>query len=143
MEKPSFGRHAHRGGVTVRGGVDMAVEHIAVVSVPVSDQERAKHFYVDTLGLELVRDDTSVPGMRWIQVAPPGGGTQLTLVTWFASMPAGSLRGLVLRMSDLQADYEALVAKGVEFEGPPVSQPWGLETVAHDPDGNAIVLQQA
>jgi catechol 2,3-dioxygenase-like lactoylglutathione lyase family enzyme len=53
----------------------MAVEYIAVVSVPVSDQERAKRFYVDTLGFELVRDDTSVPGMRWIQVAPPGGGT--------------------------------------------------------------------
>jgi len=130
-------------GVVVKGGMDMAVEHIAVVSIPVSDQERAKRFYVDTLGLELVRDDTSVPGMRWIQVAPPGGGTQLTLVTWFESMPAGSLRGLVLRMSDLQADYEALVAKGVEFEGRPETQPWGLETVAHDPDGNAIVLQQA
>ena len=121
----------------------MAVESIAVVSVPVSDQERAKRFYVDTLGLELIRDDKSVPGMRWIQVAPAGGGTQLTLVTWFDSMPAGSLRGLVLRMTDLEADYEALVAKGVEFDGPPESRPWGLESVAHDPDGNAIILQQA
>jgi catechol 2,3-dioxygenase-like lactoylglutathione lyase family enzyme len=48
----------------------MTVSSIAVVSVPVSDPERAKAFYVDTLGLECVRDDTSVPGMRWIQVAP-------------------------------------------------------------------------
>lgn len=78
------------------------VKSVAVVSIPVSDQDRARSFYVDTLGLELVRDDSSVPGMRWIQVAPPGGGTQLTLVTWFESMPAGSLRGLVLRISDLQ-----------------------------------------
>ncbi len=120
-----------------------AVRSVAVVSVPVSDQERAKSFYVDRLGMELVRDDSSIPGMRWVQVAPPGGGTQLSLVTWFDSMPAGSLRGLVLRMADLQGTYDALIAQGVEFEGPPTEQPWGLETVVHDPDANGIVLQQA
>jgi catechol 2,3-dioxygenase-like lactoylglutathione lyase family enzyme len=126
-----------------RGGSTMSVKEVAAVSVPVSDQQRAKSFYVDVLGLELLRDDSSIPGVRWIQVGPVGGGTTLTLVTWFESMPPGSLRGLVLRMTNLQADYEALVAKGVEFEGPPTQQPWGIETVVHDPDGNAIVLQQA
>lgn len=120
----------------------VVVKSVAVVSVPVSDQERAKSFYVDTLGMDLVRDDSSVPGMRWVQVAPPDGGTQLTLVTWFDSMPAGSLRGLVLRMADLQGTYDTLVGKGVKFEGPPTVQPWGTETVVHDPDGNQIVLQQ-
>jgi catechol 2,3-dioxygenase-like lactoylglutathione lyase family enzyme len=118
------------------------VESVAVLSVPVSDQERAKSFYVDTLGMKLVRDDSSVPGMRWIQVAPPGGGTQLTLVTWFESMPAGSLRGLVLRIANLQRTYDALTKEGVKFEGPPTKQPWGNETVVYDPDGNAIVLQE-
>lgn len=103
----------------------MAVEEIAVVSVPVSDPERAKRFYVDTLAFDLVRDDDSVPGLHWIQVAPKGGGTSLTLVTWFESMPAGSLRGLVLRSDDLHADYEALLAKGVEFDTPPQARPWG------------------
>jgi catechol 2,3-dioxygenase-like lactoylglutathione lyase family enzyme len=121
----------------------MTVKSIAAVSVPVSDQEQAKAFYVDTLALELVRDDSSIPGMRWIQVAPSGGDTQLTLVNWFDSMPAGSLRGLVLRMADVEHAYETLKGNGVEFEGPPVRQPWGTETVAHDPDGNALVLQQA
>ena len=57
-------------------------------------------------------------------------------------MPAGSLRGLVLRSNDLHADYEALLAKGVEFDTPPQAQPWGVEeTVLHDPDGNALILQ--
>ena len=121
----------------------MSVKEVAVVSVPVSDQERARAFYVDILGLDVLRDDSSIPGMRWLQVGPAGGGTSITLVTWFESMPAGSVRGLVLRMTDLQADYEALMAKGVEFESPPTRQPWGIETVVHDPDGNAIVLQQA
>jgi catechol 2,3-dioxygenase-like lactoylglutathione lyase family enzyme len=121
----------------------MAVTSVAVVSVPVSDQERAKQFYVGALGLELVRDDASIPGMRWVQVRPPGGGTALTLVTWFETMPAGSLRGLVLRVTDLRALHAALTARGVAFDGPPTRQPWGLETVVRDPDGNGIVLQQA
>src|SRR5215204_4763065 len=71
----------------------MAVQDVTVVSIPVSDQERAKAFYVDTLGLGLVRDDDSMPGIRWIQVAPKAGTTSLTLVTWFESMAPGSLPG--------------------------------------------------
>jgi catechol 2,3-dioxygenase-like lactoylglutathione lyase family enzyme len=121
----------------------MAVTNVAVVSVQVSDQERAKRIYVDALGLELVRDDSTIPGMRWIQVRPPSGGTAFSLVTGFESMPAGSLCGLVLRVTDLQALYETLTAQGVTFEGPPTRQPWGIETVVHDPDGNGLVLQQA
>jgi predicted enzyme related to lactoylglutathione lyase len=120
----------------------MAIQNVAVVSVPVSDQERAKAFYVNTLGFEL-QADQSMPPLRWIRVAPKGGTTALTLVTWFDSMPAGSLRGLVLTSNDLQADYEKLAAKGVAFDGPPKQQPWGTEAVFHDPDGNSIVLQQA
>jgi catechol 2,3-dioxygenase-like lactoylglutathione lyase family enzyme len=60
----------------------MAVRDVTVVSVPASDQERAKEFYVGKLGFELVREDDSVPGIRWVQVAPKGGATSLTLVTW-------------------------------------------------------------
>jgi predicted enzyme related to lactoylglutathione lyase len=121
----------------------MAVQDVVVVSIPVSDQERAKAFYLDKLGFQLTREDDSIPGIRWVQVAPKGGTTALTLVTWFESMPPGSLKGLVLKSSNLQADYENLVAKGVEFDGPPQRQPWATEAVLHDPDGNSLVLQQA
>lgn len=48
----------------------MAIKRVVVVAVPVSDPERARTFSVDELGLELGRDDSSVPGLRWIQVAP-------------------------------------------------------------------------
>jgi predicted enzyme related to lactoylglutathione lyase len=93
-------------------------------------------------GFELRREDTPIPGMHWIQVAPRGATTSLTLVTWFDTMPPGSLRGLVLRSDDLQADYAGLKSRGVEFEGPPQRQPWGTEAVFRDPDGNSFVLQQ-
>ena len=35
----------------------MAVEDVVVVSVPVPDEERAREFYVEKLGVELSRDD--------------------------------------------------------------------------------------
>jgi catechol 2,3-dioxygenase-like lactoylglutathione lyase family enzyme len=120
----------------------MAVSSVAVVSVPVSDQERAKRFYVETLGLVLVADN-AMPGMRWVQVAPAGGGTALTLVTWFPSMPAGSMQGLVLRCDDLDAEYRRITAAGVSFETAPHTVPYAkAEAVLRDPDGNGIVLQQ-
>jgi catechol 2,3-dioxygenase-like lactoylglutathione lyase family enzyme len=121
----------------------MPVNAVTVVSVPVSDQDRAKKFYTSTLGLRLLLDDDSVPGIRWVQVGPPDGGTALTLVTWFDTMPAGSLRGLVLVSNDLDGDYQRLRDLGAEFEQPPVQQPWAKEAVLRDPDGNQIVLQQA
>ena len=89
----------------------MALQDVRVVSVPVSDQDRAKEFYVEKLGFELTRDDDSVPGIRWVQVTPKGGATSLTLVTWFESMPAGSLQGLVLISDSLERDCDELAAR--------------------------------
>jgi len=146
LDKPGPTAVCLPGATTAEAGKEVkpvAVHDVTVVSVPVSDQERAKAFYVDMLGFELQRDDDSVPGIRWVQVAPKAGTTALTLVTWFDSMPPGSLRGLVLSSGNLQADYEQLVAKGVQFDGPPQQQPWATEAVLRDPDGNRLVLQQA
>jgi catechol 2,3-dioxygenase-like lactoylglutathione lyase family enzyme len=121
----------------------MAVHDVKVISVPVSDQERAKAFYVDKLGFDLTRDDDSVPGIRWVQVTPRGGSVSLTLVTWFETMPAGSLQGLVLGSENLESDCRELEAAGVEFDRPLQQQPWGTEAVIRDPDGNRLVLQQS
>jgi catechol 2,3-dioxygenase-like lactoylglutathione lyase family enzyme len=120
----------------------MAIENVKVISVPVSDPERAKQFYVDKLGFELTRDDDSVPGIRWVQVTPKSGAPSLTLVTWFETMPPGSLQGLVLGSEDLQAECDRLAAEGVRFDRPLEQQPWGTEAVICDPDGNKLVLQQ-
>jgi uncharacterized glyoxalase superfamily protein PhnB len=83
-----------------------------------------------------------MPGIRWVQVAPRGSSTSLTLVTWFDTMPPGSLLGLVLQSEDLDSDYRTLMDRGVRFESPPTHQPWGLEAVMLDTDGNKLVLQQ-
>ena len=64
------------------------IENVQIesVSVPVSDQDQAMDFYVDTLGFELLVDNTWRKGMRWSEVAPENSATSLMLVTWSACM---------------------------------------------------------
>ncbi|MCM0678061.1 glyoxalase superfamily protein [Micromonospora phytophila] len=120
----------------------MTVTHVQLISVPVSDQDRARDFYVDVLGFDLVRDNPMGPGGRWVQVAPKGATTSLTLVTWFPTMPPGSLKGLVLETDDLDGDVAALRGRGVVFaDGGIQRAPWGRYATFDDPDGNGIVLQ--
>ncbi|MGN6635583.1 MAG: VOC family protein [Oryzihumus sp.] len=120
----------------------MAITHVQLLSVPVSDQDRSRDFYVNMLGFELVRDVQMQPDLRWVQVAPPGGQTSLTLVTWFDSMPSGSLRGLVLETDDVEGDLAAVTARGVEVPEGVQDQPWGRFFTVVDPDGNALLVQQ-
>jgi catechol 2,3-dioxygenase-like lactoylglutathione lyase family enzyme len=128
------------GARAVEGGAVTAT-HVLLLSVPVSDQDAARDFYVDVLGLELVRDEPMGPGMRWVQVAPRGAETSLTLVTWFESMPAGSLTGLVLETDDLEGDAVRLTELGVPVDGGIQDAPWGRYVQLRDPDGNGLILQ--
>jgi catechol 2,3-dioxygenase-like lactoylglutathione lyase family enzyme len=113
---------------------------VVSVSVPVSDQEQAKEFYVDTLGFELQVDNSWGEGMRWIEVAPEGSPTSLMLVSWSDSLLPSLYRVVVIATDDIWATYEELDAKGVSFELPPTEMPSGMQAMLRDPDGNALVL---
>jgi catechol 2,3-dioxygenase-like lactoylglutathione lyase family enzyme len=119
------------------------MQHISVISVPVSDQEAAKRFYTEQLGMQLIAEASFGDELRWIQVGPAGAQTSLTLVTWFDEMPAGSLRGLVIDCDALDADYQTLAERGVPFLSPPAPQPGGTFATLVDPDGNHLSLRQA
>ena len=95
----------------------MAVTAVQLFSLPVTDQDRARDFYVDVLGFELVNETEMGPGMRWVQVTPPGASTSVALVTWFTTMAAGSTKGTVLETDDLDAELVRLRGLGVLFDG--------------------------
>jgi catechol 2,3-dioxygenase-like lactoylglutathione lyase family enzyme len=118
----------------------MSLTHLQLLSVPVADQDRARAFYVGTLGFDLISDVELGPGQRWVMVGIPGAQTSLTLVTWFETMPAGSLRGLVIETDDLEADIKALAGRGVALSDPQAA-PWGQFVTFEDPDGNGLILQ--
>ena len=120
----------------------MSLNRIAIISVPVTDQTAARDFYADTLGFDIIRDNPMGPDRRWVQVGPKGAETSLTLVNWPDGMPAGSLRGLVMTSDDIEADRDALAAKGVDITEVG-DTPWGRFAMFSDPDGNGWVLQEA
>src|SRR5579859_4707346 len=110
----------------------MSLTNIAVVSLPVSDQDRARDFYVGTLGFDLVADTAMGPDQRWVQVRPRGGQTTITLVTWFPTMPPGSLKGLVVETDDLDGEVKALAGRGLDA-GEIQTAPWGRFVTFDDP----------
>jgi catechol 2,3-dioxygenase-like lactoylglutathione lyase family enzyme len=110
------------------------------VSVPVSDQEQAREFYVDTLGFELLVDNSWREGMRWIEVAPEGSATSLMLVSWLDLLLPSLYRVIVVTTDDIRPFHEELVAKGVSFDLPPTKTLSGTQAMFRDPDGNALVL---
>jgi catechol 2,3-dioxygenase-like lactoylglutathione lyase family enzyme len=125
----------------------MAVTHINVVSVPVSDQDRALEFYRDALGFAVVSDNPfpdphTGNALRWVQLALAGAQTHISLVTWFSTMPAGSQQGMVLEVDDLEATIASMKAKGVEITEIETA-PWGSWVNVKDPDGNGLVIQKS
>jgi predicted enzyme related to lactoylglutathione lyase len=120
----------------------MSIVSFEIVSVPVSDPERAKLFYRDTLGFELLREEPMGPSMKWIQLAPKGCSTTIALVTWFEGMAPGGLQGVMLNCTDIDADHQLLTSRGLSLS-PIEQQPWGRFAMFKDPDGNGWILRQA
>jgi catechol 2,3-dioxygenase-like lactoylglutathione lyase family enzyme len=121
----------------------MALNNLQVISVPVSDQDRSRQFYAEQLGFTVEIDSSFGEAMRWVMLRPPGSGTAITLVTWFDTMPAGSLRGAVLGCDDLEQTLAELAGRGVRFHEDEIQDaPWGRWKTFADPDGNSWVLQQ-
>lgn len=110
-----------------------------MVSIPVSEQDRSRAFYIDIMGFELIRDEPMGPDSRWIQLQPPGGGASITLVNWFDAMPPGSQQGLMLNVPDINAERKRLDALGIAVTDIR-SEAWGRYTMVSDPDGNRWVV---
>ena len=117
------------------------ITEVATVAIPVSDQERALAFYVDTLGFEKRRDAPFGPGNRWIEVAPPGSSTTIALPP-LGEVKPGIDTGIRLTTRDAEADHAALRARGVDVDseilrfGPGVPPMFTLR----DPDGNKLYV---
>jgi predicted enzyme related to lactoylglutathione lyase len=119
-----------------------AISHISVVSIPVTDQERSKAFYVDALGFDVLSDGPFDEGMRWIQLAPAGSQTSISLTTWFDDLEPGSVRGIILDVDDIDAMRARMEERGVTFGEDTFDTPWGKFAGFQDPDGNRWSLHQ-
>ena len=84
--------------------------------VPVVDQDAAIAFYTSTLGFSLVADVAFGEGERWVEVAPPGGGTALALVPPRGEYQPGRMTGIAFVSADPRADHAELREKNVDVD---------------------------
>jgi predicted enzyme related to lactoylglutathione lyase len=114
---------------------------ITIISIPVTDQQAAKQFYLK-LGFNLLVEAPFNPGQNWVQLALPGQeAMSITLVTWFPELTPGSIRGFVIKVDSMDAEIKALNAKGIEV-GTIDETPWGKFAPVKDPDGNTWSLHE-
>lgn len=119
------------------------ISEVGRVVVPATDQEAALEFYTGKLGFEVRADVTFDDGnMRWIEVAPPGGGTGIALFPPMEGEPTSRATGIILSSSDIDADHAALREAGVDVDPevsrmePPVPPMFTLR----DPAGNRLAV---
>ena len=142
---------------SARGG--KLAKKLEVVSLPVSDVDRAQAFYT-SLGWRLDADFT-VGESHAVQFTPPGSSASIHFGTHITPAMPGSAQGLLLIVSDIEAAREELVACGVEVSevyhyagfnridpaqrlgGPaPDRRSYGSWVSFHDPDGNGWLVQE-
>ena len=114
---------------------------IELVSVPVSDVDRAKAFYTERIGFNADHDHTVSEEMRFVQLTPPGSACSIAIGTGIMDSPPGSLQGLQMVVSDVEAARAELAGRGVEV-GEVQTFPWGSFVFFSDPDGNGWAVQQ-
>jgi predicted enzyme related to lactoylglutathione lyase len=110
---------------------------IAFVTLPVTDQDRAKAFYADALGWEVTYDEVGAQG-RWIDLMPPGGGCAIALV----AEERPPMQGLVVEVDDLDRVHAECSARGVAFTSTPTDRGYARLATFDDPDGNSWTLMQ-
>jgi catechol 2,3-dioxygenase-like lactoylglutathione lyase family enzyme len=132
---------------------------INTVQLWVHDQDEALAFYTKKLGME-VRSDATLPEMgdfRWLTVGPAGQPDIAIVLMLIPGPPimdqetAEQVRGLMakgfagtvfLTTDDVQASYEELKGRGVEFVEQPEERPYGIDSSFRDPSGNHLRLTQ-
>lgn len=119
---------------------------ISFASIVITNEEQAVDFYTNRLGFQLVADFPTPFGSRFLMFAPPGGGARIvaTKAVPGVEWKAGVFTNIAFEAEDVQATYESLRARGVQFIQAPERQPWGgLQARFADQDGNIFQLNSA
>ncbi len=139
--------------------MDMKLE---VVVLPVSDVDRAKRFY-ESLGWRLDADFANGADFRVVQLTPPGSEASVIFGTGVTTAVPGSIQGVQLTVTDIEAARGELTGRGVEVSevfhdvggifhhagnvgrasGPdPDRRDYGSFVSFRDPDGNEWFVQE-
>jgi catechol 2,3-dioxygenase-like lactoylglutathione lyase family enzyme len=113
---------------------------LELVTIPVTDVDRAKDFYTDQAGFHADHDHAVNDDLRFVQLTPAGSACSIALGTGLTTSPPGSAQ-VQLVVADVRAAHDELAARGVEVSD--VQEfPWGSFVFFADPDGNRWAVQQ-
>jgi catechol 2,3-dioxygenase-like lactoylglutathione lyase family enzyme len=126
-----------------------------VTVLPVSDVDRAKEFYAETLGWTVDVDHRAGESFRVVQLTPPGSAASVSIGTGISGAEPGSYNGMHLVVSDIEAARAELADRGVDVSEPFHFEPEGQTPGLHperadygtylsfsDPDGNGWLIQE-
>jgi catechol 2,3-dioxygenase-like lactoylglutathione lyase family enzyme len=113
---------------------------LEVVTVPVTDIDRAKEFYL-SVGFNADHDHTVSDDIRFVQMTPPGSGCSIAFGKGLTKMTPGSLDNVMMVVPDADAVRAHLLERGIDASEVD-EQPWSRFVYFADPDGNGWTLQQ-
>ncbi len=114
---------------------------LELVAIPVSDVDRAKAFYTEQVGFNADHDHAVSDEIRFVQLTPPGSACSIALGKGISDAPPGSVKGMQMVVSDIEAAHAELVGRGVDASDVQ-DFPWGRFLFFSDPDGNEWAVQQ-
>lgn len=114
---------------------------LELVILPVSDVDRAKHFYAEQAGFHLDHDHTVSDELRFVQLTPVGSACSIAFGKGLTEAAPGSVQGLQVVVADIEAARADLVRGGVDAS-PIQDLAWGRFVYFADPDGNRWSVQQ-
>jgi predicted enzyme related to lactoylglutathione lyase len=114
---------------------------LELVTIPVSDVDRAKSFYVEQIGFNADHDQRVNENLRFVQLTPHGSACSIAFGEGLTTAAPGSIAGLQMVVADIEVAHAELVERGA-----PVSAvedlAWGRFVYFADPDGNRWAIQQ-
>ncbi len=114
---------------------------LELISIPVTDVDRAKAFYTEQVGFHEDHDHHVSDTLRFVQITPPGSACSIAFGTGVSTQAPGSAQGLQIVVSDVAAARSELLSRGVEVTDVQ-DYPWGKFVFFSDPDGNGWALQE-
>ena len=125
---------------------------LELVVIPVTDVDRAKRFYSEQVGFVVDHDTRIGDEMRVVQLTPAGSACSIAIGTGLPASTSGSVQGIQLVVSDVDAAREQLLQGGVEVSAVQHfgedglvdgrGGDWNSFIFFSDPDGNGWVVQE-
>ena len=126
---------------------------LELVVVPVTDVDRAKHFYADQLGFVVDVDHAPNDHFRVVQLTPPGSACSISIGKGLTEAVPGTLKGMQISVGDIEAAHAELVGRGVEISSirhmtetgwvDGKGDDWNAFFFFSDPDGNDWAVQES